>query len=199
MTDTFQIILSLSMGIALAASCGFRVFIPLLAVALTARFADMRLSTELAWVTSDIALYCLTAAAVVEIISYYVPVVDNALDALQTPLVLIAGALLTSGMMPELPEYIRWGLGIVAGAGTAGAVHAGTATVRGASTATGVAPAVGGNALIATVENICSVIGSLLAIVVPVLAVLGLIIMGCAALFIIRRIRRRRTARAAHA
>ncbi len=189
--DILQIILAVCMGIALAASCGFRVFVPLLVVALAVRFAGVHVNENLAWVGSDIALWCLGIATLAEVLAYYIPWVDNALDAITGPLAMVAGAVIMSGMMPDLPAYVQWGVGIVGGAGAAGAVQAGTTAMRGASTAT---TAGTGNFVVSTTENIMASVGAVLAIVAPILAVIGLIGMVVLVTIIVRKIRRKRAA-----
>ncbi len=187
--DWISLLLALCMGIALSAVCGLRVFLPLLLLALACRWGGVPLAEELRWLYSDAALLCLSAATLLEILAYYIPLVDNVLDAIQTPLALIAGALVMSGLLAEQPDWLQWGVGIVGGAGSAGAVQMLTSTQRLGSTATtgGL-----GNPLLSTVENILAFLGSLLALFAPVLALLGLLLLGWLALRLARRLRRRR-------
>ncbi len=187
--DWISLLLALCMGIALSAVCGLRVFLPLLLLALACRWGGVPLAEELRWLYSDAALLCLSAATLLEILAYYIPLVDNVLDAIQTPLALIAGALVMSGLLAEQPDWLQWGVGIVGGAGSAGAVQMLTSTLRLGSTATtgGL-----GNPLLSTVENILAFLGSLLALFAPVLALLGLLLLGWLALRLARRLRRRR-------
>lgn len=187
--DYFQLILALCMGISLSAACGFRVFVPLLVVSLAVHFGGLGVNETFAWVGSDTALICLGVATLVEVLAYYIPMVDHALDAVNTPLALVAGTVITCGMLPEMPDYVQWGIGVVGGAGAAGTIQAGTAALRGISTAT---TGTLGNPILATLENIFSVLGALLAIVVPVVALIGLLLMGFIIYRIVRRLRRRR-------
>ena len=186
--DYAQLALALCMGIALSAACGFRVFVPLLAVSLAARHAGLEVGDTLAWVRTDAAFICLAAATVVEVLAYYIPLLDHALDVINTPLAMVAGVLITCGLLPDMPEFARWGIGIVAGAGASGMVQLGTAALRGLSTG---ATATLGNPIISTVENGLSVIGSVLAIVLPVVAALGMMVMAWLVFKLIRRLRRR--------
>lgn len=194
--EIVQIILAVSMGIALAASCGFRVFVPLLVVAFSVRLGGVHVNDNLSWIGSDIALWCLGSATLVEILAYYIPFCDNVLDMITGPLALLAGTIIVSGMMPDLPAYMQWGVGIVGGAGAAGVVQAGTTAVRGASTAT---TAGIGNPVVSTVENTMATIGAVLAVVVPILAVVLLIVLGILCVWIVRKIRRRKAAAVANA
>ena len=185
----FHLILAVSMGISLSAACGFRVFVPLLAVSLAVRYAGLGVNDSFSWVGSDAALICLSVATVVEMLAYYIPLVDHALDAVNTPLALIAGAVITCGLLPDMPDFAQWSIGIIGGAGTAGAIQTGTASLRGVSTAT---TATIGNPILATLENILSILGAILAIVVPVIAIIGLLIIGYILYRIIRRLRSRK-------
>lgn len=187
--DGFQLILALCMGISLSAACGFRVFVPLLALSLGVRFLGVPVSEHLAWVGSDTALVCLSVATVVEVLAYYIPFVDNALDAVAGPLAIAAGAVITVGLLPEMPEVIRWGMGIIAGAGAAGTVQLGTTAARGASSA-GTAGL--GNFVVATAENVASVCGSVVAVVVsPILALVLLVALVWLIWRLLRKLRRR--------
>lgn len=188
--EMIQIILAICMGVALAASCGFRVFIPLLVVAFAVRLGGVQVNENLAWVGSDVALWCLGTATLIEILAYYIPLCDNLLDTITGPLALVAGTIIVSGMMPDLPAYLQWGVGIVGGAGAAGAVQAGTTALRGASSVTTAGVA---NPIVSTVENTMASIGAVLAVVAPILAVLGLMMLIALCAWIIRKIRRRKT------
>ena len=189
--DYMQLAIALVMGVSLSAACGFRIFVPLLAVGLAVRFMDLNATPALAWTATDLGLVGLSAATLVEILAYYIPWVDNALDTIHGPLALVAGTLLVGGLLGDMPPALQWGLGVVAGGGAAGAVKTGAATVRAASTATtgGL-----GNCIVSTVENGCATIGSALAVVAPVIAAGFLILMVAGMCIIVNKIRRRRAA-----
>ncbi len=92
-----------------------------------------------------------------------------------------------SGVLGGQPDWLQWGVGVVGGAGAAGAVQALTSTLRlGSSATTGGL----GNWILATFENLFALIGSVLALVAPVLAALGLAL---AAWVVWRFCRRRNT------
>ncbi|MBQ7022194.1 MAG: DUF4126 domain-containing protein [Akkermansia sp.] len=172
--DYLQVGLALCVGVSLSAACGFRIFVPLLAMALGVRLGGLEIDENLVWVGSDAAIACLGAATLVEVLAYYIPVVDNFLDSIAGPAALVAGALVTGGMLGSLPDWLQWSTGIVAGAGVAGTVQLGTTAVRAASTTTSAGV---GNPVVSTAENIMSTIGSFLAIVAPFLAVAGAIVL----------------------
>jgi len=76
--------LALLSGVAVAASCGLRAFLPLLALGLAARAELITLRGGAAWLSGDLALVALGVAAVLEIVGDKIPVVDHALDAAGT-------------------------------------------------------------------------------------------------------------------
>ena len=189
--DYTQLTIALVMGVCLSAACGFRIFVPLLAVGLAVRFMGLNATPALAWTATDLGLVGLSAATLVEILAYYIPWVDNALDTIHGPLAMVAGTLLVGGLLGDMPPALQWGLGVVAGGGAAGAVKTGAATVRAGSTATtgGL-----GNCIVSTVENGCATIGSALAVVAPVIAAVFLILMVAVMCIVVNKIRRRRAA-----
>lgn len=184
--DYWQTGLALCVGVSLAAACGFRVFVPMLAMALGVRLGGLEIDENLAWLGSDTAIACLGAATLAEVLAYYIPVVDNLLDTIAGPAALVAGAVVTGGMLGDLPDWLQWGTGIVAGAGAAGTVQLGTTALRAAGTAT---TAGVGNPVISTMENIFATIGSVLAVLLPLLAVVGSVLIIFVVLFSLRKIR----------
>lgn len=164
---TPAIITAILLGIALAACCGFRVFLPLLGACLAANFHILPLQRDFLWLASTPALLCLAVATVMEILAYYIPLVDNLLDTLTLPLALAAGALLSTAVLPLHDPALRWGLGIIAGSISAGTVHASTGVLRLFSSKATLGTA---NHLVATSENGFALGGTLLSIFLPVIA-----------------------------
>ncbi len=77
-------VLALLSGIALAAACGLRAFLPLLALGLAARFGVIGLRPGVAWLGSAHALWALGLATAIEIAGDKIPIVDHALDVAGT-------------------------------------------------------------------------------------------------------------------
>jgi Domain of unknown function (DUF4126) len=182
-----ETLLSVLIGLGLSAACGFRVFVPLLIASLAARSGHLELWSGLDWIGSTPALWAFAVATVLEIAGYYIPWVDHVLDAIAAPTAIVAGMLLTaSSLSPNLDPFVRWSLALVAGGGTAAIFHGFTAGVRGLSTATtgGL-----GNPVVATAEAGGAAILSVLAIVVPVVATVGLalLVVFAARRFFLRR------------
>jgi hypothetical protein len=160
--------LSIAVGIALAAAAGLRVFVPLLVLGAAARFGGLPLSSGFDWLASTQGLGALSVAVVLEIGAYYVPWVDNLLDTVAGPLAVISGALAVAAVTTELPPQVRWALAVVGGGGAAGVVQGLTSFARLKSTAVtgGVA-----NPILATLELFGSFAISIIAIVLPLLAI----------------------------
>lgn len=188
---TMQELLGLMIGIGLSATCGFRVFVPLLGMGIACHAGHLTLAPGFVWIGSWPALIAFGVATLLEIGAYYVPWLDNLLDSVASPAAVVAGTIVTASMVGDMSPFLRWALAVVAGGGVAGAVQAGTVLLRGASTAT---TGGAGNPVVSTAELGASVIGTLLALLVPVLA---LVLLVGALWFIFWRVRRLRRAKAA--
>ncbi len=166
-----EFLLSLCLGIGLSAACGFRIFVPFFIVSLAAHSGQLALSEDLLWLGSPTAIALLASATLLEIAAYYIPWLDNALDALAEPAAIVAGTLMTAiateGTWGEASPALAWTTAAIAGGGTAGIVEGVTALARLGSTVT-----TGGlaNPLLATVEAGSAVTLSLLALLVPAIA-----------------------------
>jgi hypothetical protein len=168
-----ETVLSALIGLGLAAACGFRVFVPLLVVSLAARAGEFDLSGGFSWIGSTPALIAFGIATVLEIAGYYIPWVDNLLDAVATPTAVVAGVVLAASALGEVNPFLRWTLAILAGGGTAATVQGLTATARQISSfATGGL----GNPLLATAEAGSSALLAVLAITLPILAFLAVVL-----------------------
>ncbi len=167
---------AICMGIALSACCGFRIFLPLLVAALAGHWGLIPLQHDMAWLGSWPAIICFGTATVLEIAAYYIPVVDNVLDALAAPLAVGAGTLAAVSLFPagEWEPLWRWVLAALAGGTLAGGIQLGSGLLRLLSTKT---TAGAGNAAVATGENVAALGGSVGAVFVPVLTALLLLLL----------------------
>jgi Domain of unknown function (DUF4126) len=120
------LIASIFLGIGLSASAGFRVFIPLLVAAVAGKLGWIPLGAGFHWMSSYTAIACFATATIAEIAAYYIPVVDNFLDAITTPMAIGAGTLLATSVLPVDHELLKWVTGILIGGGGAGIIQAGT-------------------------------------------------------------------------
>ena len=170
-----DILLALCLGIALSAACGFRVFIPPFAMSLAAVHGNFELSPQFAWLGTYPATIALGVATVVEILAYYIPVIDNLLDTIEIPIAIAVGIILTAAIVGDLDSILQWSLAVVGG-GAAGIIGVATTIIRLAST--GLTGGVG-NIGLATIEMLSAAVLSLLALTLPLLAiaiVIGLLI-----------------------
>lgn len=166
---TTETMISICLGIGLAASVGFRVFVPLFALSLASYLGAWELNESWQWIGSLSALIVLGVATVVEISAYYIPYLDNLLDSVSIPLAAIAGTAVMVSTVADLSPVITWALAIIAGGGTAAAVAGSTGVTRLASTATTGGTA---NPIVSTVETGTAIIMAVVSIVVPFLAII---------------------------
>ena len=157
---------SIALGIGLAAAVGFRVFVPLLVASIAAYTGHLHLDDHFAWLGSITAITMLGVAAVVEILAYYIPAVDNVLDTLTAPLALVAGTIVSAAVITDLPPLIKWSAAVIAGGGAAAITQGVAALVRAKSTTF---TAGLGNPVVSTAEMVASVAVSLLALLAPLL------------------------------
>ena len=178
---TIETILSIFLGVGLAASVGFRVFVPLFALSLASYFNVWELNESWQWIGSLTAVVILGVATLVEIIAYYIPFVDNLLDTIAVPLAAIAGTAVMVSTVSDLSPEITWAFAIIAGGGTAAAIAGTSSVTRLASTTTtgGIA-----NPIVSTIETGTSIVMSIFSIFIPILA----IIMVAIILFVLFRI-----------
>ncbi len=162
-------LLGLGMGIGLSACCGFRVFLPLLALSIGAKWGHIPLAQSYEWIASWPALLALFTATVCEILAYYIPWIDHALDALMSPLSILAGTLITvSTFTADLPTTQKWILALMTGGGAAGVIQTGTVLARATSGATTLGL---GNFLVSTLELLSAIFGVFLSLFIPLLIV----------------------------
>ncbi|MET1260483.1 DUF4126 domain-containing protein [Flagellimonas sp. DF-77] len=186
---TPETVLSIFLGVGLAASAGFRVFLPLFALSLAAYFDVWELNESWQWIGSLAAVLTLGIATLVEIFAYFIPWVDNALDTIALPLAAIAGTAVMVSTIADLDPVITWSLAIIAGGGTASAIKGANAAGRLTSTATtgGVA-----NPVVATVETGTAVAVTTASIFAPILAAVLVIVILIVIFRIYRRLRPKR-------
>ena len=188
--DFVTIVLGVLTGLGLAAACGFRIFVPLLIVSLAAWGGKVTLNEDFAWIGTLPAVLAFGVATVIEVLAYYIPFVDNLLDTVATPAAAVAGAVVALAVFVDLDPWLRWSLGIVAGAGVATAVQVPTAALRGGSS---VASAGVANPGISTGEVMGAGLVSGVALFAPIAIpfILIAVLVG-----VVQIVRRRRRARA---
>ena len=154
--DVVQILLSLSLGLGLAAACGFRVFIPPLMMGVGSRLDLYSLEGSFVWVDDTWAIAIFTVAMLLEIGGYFIPWIDNLLDTVATPAAIIGGIFVTSASLEgELDPSAQWTLSVIAGGSVSGVIQLGTVATRAVSTGT-----TGGlaNPVISLIEAVASIL-----------------------------------------
>jgi hypothetical protein len=174
-TDLAGMLLSIALGVGLAAATGFRVFLPLLIAAIAARSGWLPLSDGFTWLASTPALVTLGSAAALETLAYYVPGVDHVLDLLASPVTIAAGIVASASVMADVPPGVMWPVAIIAGGGIAGLTKGSAALVR---AKTGIATGGLSNPVVSTAETIGATGLAILAIALP-LACLAAVIALC--------------------
>lgn len=188
-----EAILAICAGVSLAAACGFRVFVPLLAMGIAVHSGAIEPTKGFDWIGSWPAILMFGAATVAEVGGYYIPWIDNALDSIASPAAVVAGTVVTASVIPDIHPAITWTAALLTGGGAAGIVQGGTVVTRALSSATtgGI-----GNPAVSTAENGLSIVLSILAIVVPIIALIAvLVVLVWAIRKVIGWVRRRASAR----
>ena len=166
--------LSIALGVGLAAATGLRLFLPMLVVSVAAYSGHLPLSDNFAWLATPAALVLLSVAALVEILAYYIPGLDNLLDTLATPAAFVAGTIIAAAVITDLPPMVKWAAAIIAGGGIAGLTQTTSAVLRAKST---VLTGTLGNPVIATAEVGGSLLVSLMALVAPLLTLVVIVVL----------------------
>ena len=136
----------------------------MLVAAIAAKTGVLPLNESFQWLSSWTAIVILGTATVVEILAYYIPMVDNLLDTVSTPLAIGAGTLLLTSVLPIDSELMRWITGAAVGGGSAAVVQSGSALTR--LTSTKLTGGIG-NPVVATVENVAATGTSILSLIIP--------------------------------
>jgi len=173
-----DIAIGICLGLGLAASCGFRVFVPLLISNIASMTGIVNIGGGFEWMGSWPAFAIFLTATVAEIGAYYIPVLDNALDTISVPLAAIAGTLLSVTFITDVPPMVQWTLGIIVGGGSAAVIKSGASMARLKSTAFTAGWA---NWLLATFEHVTSFVMSVLTVLLPI--VMGVIALGVLGFF----------------
>ena len=183
-----ETILSIFLGIGLASSAGFRVFLPLFALSLAAHNDLWELNNSWQWMGSLTAVITFGVATLVELFAYFVPWLDNLLDSLAIPLAGLAGTALMVSTLAGLDPVFTWTLALIAGGGTATAIKGAAAGGRMASTLS-----TGGlaNPVVASVETGTAAVMSFVSVVAPVVAAVLVILVLALVYRVYRKLRPR--------
>ena len=156
-------------GIAIAAACGLRAFLPLLALGLGVRFGLLRVDDAAAWIGSLPAILTLLWATVLELAADKVPALDHLLDLVSTVLRPLAAALAAWCTFLGVHPALAVAAAILLGGGAMG-VHVAKAKVRLASSMLTFGSA---NPLLSFVEDGLAIGLAALAVLAPVAALVA--------------------------
>ena len=184
------------LGLGLASATGLRTFLPLLMLALAARFVlfGVRLIDQMDWLVAWPAIAALATATVVEFLGDKVPAVDHGLNAIGYVTRPVAGAIAAGSVFWNVDPAAAAIAGLIVGAPAALAFNAAQTGVRVGSTATtgGL-----GNPVVSLVEDVLAFLTVIIAFLAPILIPIVLLIVAVVVIRLARRMRDRNDVRAA--
>jgi hypothetical protein len=167
-SSAFSWVGTVALAITLAAVAGLRAWLPLLVAGVLSRMGVADLGASFGWLGSTPALVLLGGATVLEVAGDKIPLVDHVLDSVGTVVRPLTGTLAAAAALVHVRDpMIALVIGLVVGAPTALAPHLAKTSLRGVSTATTAGLA---NPLLSLLEDGVSLVLSLLAFLVPILA-----------------------------
>ena len=166
---TRDLLFAAAAGVAIAAACGLRAFLPLLALSIGVRFDFLHVDHAAAWIASTPVLVTLVWATILEIVADKVPAIDHLLDLVATGLRPAAAGLAAwctfEGVHPALAIVAA----LVLGGGAMG-IHVAKAKVR---LGTSMLTLGGANPVLSFIEDGVSGGLSALALIAPIAAVVA--------------------------
>ena len=157
----------LILGVFLAAATGYSTWLPMLIINVFCHVGWIKLNSSFDWLGSDTMLIILVVAAMLDILSEYVPVLDNLLHSTLAPVCkFTAGAVLAAGVIQGLHPIPAAILGLVAGGTVASVIGWKKSVIRKASTVTTGGTA---NPVINTIEHSLSGVSATVAAAVAAL------------------------------
>jgi uncharacterized protein DUF4126 len=164
-----DLVFAAAAGIAIAAACGLRAFLPLLALSLGVRFDLVRVDHAAVWIASTPVLVTLVWATVLEIAADKVPALDHLLDLVATALRPAAAAVAAWCTFEGLHPALGIGAALVLGGGAMG-LHVAKAKVRLGSSMLTMG---GANPVLSFVEDAIATGLAALALLAPIAAVVA--------------------------
>jgi len=163
-------VLQAILGIGLAAGCGLRAWLPLLATGLAGRIGWVDLHSSFAFLARTDVIVVLVIATVVELLADKIALFDHILDSVSFIIRPAAGAILASSVMFSFDPAIAVLLGLVFGGGAALSVHSAKSLIRAKSTTTSMFHGGVGNTILSVLEDLYLGFAGLLALLNPWLA-----------------------------
>lgn len=178
-------------AVGLSGAAGLNAYLPLLMAAVLERLDVVELGEPFGTLSGDAGIAILAVLLAADVVGDKVPGVDHVLHVAGAVVHPVAGALLFvggTGVETGMPAAVA----AVLGAATAGTLHGGRAALRPASTATtgGI-----GNPILSLAEDVASLILTIVAFALPVVALLLVLALVAAVVAAARRIGPRGAAR----
>jgi hypothetical protein len=170
-----ELLLGIFSAFGLSASAGLNAYIPLLVVALLARFTDLiTLNSPWDTLTSWWMIGLLIVLSLIEFFADKAPAVNHINDIIQTFIRPAAGAVVFAASAKVISD-VHPVLAMAAGLLVAGSVHAvKSVAIRPAVTAT---TGGAGNVPVSILEDVISTVLSILSVIIPVLIAAGVILL----------------------
>ncbi len=184
-SDPWLVVTYAAAGIALAATAGMRAFLPLLVIGIAAKLGRFEISEGYRWLASDAALVVFSIAVIAETLADKVPIVDHALDTVQTVIKPAVGTMAAAAMFVQLPPFEATVVGLLVGGTVATSVHLVKSKVRIASSLTTGTLL---NPVLSFVEDVVATVVAAVAILAPLLA---LVFIALIAAFVFRQLHKR--------
>lgn len=161
------------MGLGLSAASGFRIFIPFMMLSILPLSGIDISASGPAFFSTDIYAIIFLILSVTEVILYYNPWMDNMLDLISTPVSIFSGIMLSYLALSGAEFYLRLIISVVLGGGISLNIQLLTVKAR---SLTSIFKKGNGNKIVSTIENISSLLISILSLIYPILSVLTLAI-----------------------
>jgi hypothetical protein len=158
-----------ALAYSLTTAAGVRAMLALAVVAVAIRLGLLHPPSAFMWLESPVAMWILIVVAVAEICADKIPIVDHLLHVAQIAIKPAAAAIIVGGTVHAQSTQALIFL-MVIGALNALGVHAGVATVRGASTVTTAGIA---NPFVSTAEDVGATGSIIVSFVAPLLTALA--------------------------
>jgi uncharacterized membrane protein len=172
--EATQIGLVVLLGLGLAASTGLNATLPLLLLAGAARFNIVPLNDGFKWLSSDVAIFVLIVAAILEIVGDKIPSVDHFLDVAGTIVRPVAGGMAFASVLTDADPATAAIVGLIIGSPISFGFHTVKTGTRVASSAMTFGCA---NPVLSIIEDVIAVLLSVAAIFAPILVPLLLVLL----------------------
>lgn len=166
--------IALATGLGLATASGLNAYLPLLTIGIFARMGWIELAGPFGWLTNIFVLLIIAALAALDFVGDKVPAVDSGLHAVGLIVSPLAGAILALASQGDIATVSPILVGL-AGLVAAGGTHVTRATIRPVITA---ATGGTGNVVVSFIEDVAALGLSILAMVMPIIALISTLVAG---------------------